>query len=120
MKTKRFTVAIAFDGPCNDTSRFMIYLQEICEVFQLQIVGLWPVSCQGAWPEVTFRGTEENLTKFSIAFHDSQELGQEIIDDYMVEDGEYDFEVQSDERYTTKGNRKFINEDGTISFKEWE
>jgi hypothetical protein len=43
-----------------------------------------------------------------------------MIDDYIMEDDEPIFEVPFDERYTTKGNRQFINEDGTLSFKEWE
>jgi hypothetical protein len=120
MKLKRFSLDMAFDGPCSDTSKFLTYLQEICEVFNLQIVGLIPVGPGGAWPEVTFRGTEEDLTKFSIAFHDDPELGQEMIDDYCEEDDEPGFSVFVDERFTTKGNRQFINEDGTLSFKEWE
>ena len=120
MKLKRFSLDIAFDGPCNDTGKFLTYLQEICEVFNLQIVGLVPVGPGGAWPEVTFRGTEEDLTNLSIAFHDDPELGKEMIDDYITEDDEPIFEVPFDERYTTKGNRQFINEDGTLSFKEWE
>jgi len=120
MELKRFRLVSAFDGPCNDTTKFMIYLQEICEVFNLQIVGLIPVSPSGAWPEVTFRGTEEDLTKLSIAFNDDPELGQEMIDSYIMEDDEPVFEVPFDERFTTKGKRQFINDDGTLSFKEWE
>ena len=120
MELKRFSIDIAFDGPCEKTGGFLTYLQEICEVFNLQIVGLIPVGPGGAWPEVTFRGTEEDLTKFSIAFHDDPELGHEMIYDYLADDVEQDFSVFSDPRYTTKGNRKFINEDGTLSFKEWD
>jgi hypothetical protein len=120
MKLKRFSLDIAFDGPCNDTSKFLTYLQEICEVFNLQIVGLVPVGPGGAWPVVTFRGAEDDLTRFSIAFHDDPELGQEMIDDFIEEDEDPGFEVFSDPRYTTKGNRQFINEDGSLSFKEWE
>ena len=43
-----------------------------------------------------------------------------MIDDYCEEDVEPGFSIFVDERYTTKGNRQFINEDGTLSFKEWE
>ena len=111
---------MAFDGPCAKTSGFLNYLQEICEVFNLQIVGIIPVGPGGGWPEVTFRGSEEDLTKFSIAFHDDPELGQEMFDQYAHDDIDQGFSVFSDERFTTKGNRKFINEDGTLSFKEWE
>ncbi len=120
MELKRFSLDMAFDGPCNETGNFLTYLQEICEVFNLQIVGLIPVGPGGAWPEVTFRGTEEDLTRFSIAFHDDPGLGKEMIDDYLEEDGEQGFSVFVDERYTTKGKRRFINEDGSLSFKEWE
>jgi len=120
MELKRFSLGIAFNGPCKDTENFLTYLQEICEVFNLQIVGLVPVSSSGAWPEVTFRGAKEDLTNLSIAFHDDSELGQEMIDEFIMEDAEPAFNVPFDERFTTKGNRQFINEDETLSFKEWE
>ena len=111
---KRFSVDMAFDG---DAYEFMQYLQEVCEVFNLQIVGLIPVGPGGANPEVTFRGTEEDLIRFSISFHDDPELGQEMIDDYMFEDCLQPFDVFIDERFTSKGKREYIEEDGTI--KEW-
>ena len=114
---KRFSVDMAFDG---DAYEFMQYLQEVCEVFNLQIVGLIPVGPGGGNPEVTFRGAKEDLTKFSISFHDDPELGKEMVDEYILEDDEPEFSVFVDERFTTRGNRQFINEDGTLSFKEWE
>jgi hypothetical protein len=40
----------------DSTQDFLTYLQEVCEVFQLQIVGLIPVGPAGGWPEVTFKG----------------------------------------------------------------
>jgi hypothetical protein len=118
MELKTFSVDMAFDGKCSKTSNFLKYLQEICEVFSLQIVGLIPVGPGGAWPEVTFRGTKENLTRFSIAFHDDEEIGQEMIENYLQDDSLNDFSVFADERFTTKGNREFIDEESG-NFKEW-
>ena len=118
-KLKVFSVDIAFDGSTGQTSNFLEFLQEVCEVYQLEIVGLWPVGPGGGWPEVTFRGTEENLTKFAIAFFDSTEMGQEMIDEYMDEDEPKEFAVLSDPRFSSKGERKYVNEDGQ-SFKVWE
>ena len=118
MKLKKMSFDLAFNAATAETENFLNFLQEACEVFSLQIVGLIPVGSAGAWPEVTFRGTEENLTRFSIAFYDGQEMGQEMVDEYMVDDEPEEFYVFTDERFTTKGGRKYINEDGT--FKEWE
>ena len=107
----RFSVDMAFEG---NSFEFMSYLQEGCEVFNLQIVGLIPVGPGGANPEVTFRGTKEDLIRFSISFHDDPELGQEMIDDYMSDDCEQPFDVFIDERFTTKGKRQFVEENGTM------
>lgn len=111
---KRFSVDMAFDG---DAYEFMQYLQEVCEVFNLQIVGLIPVGPGGGNPEVTFRGAKEDLTKFSISFHEDPELGQEMVDQYSHDDFDPGFSVFVDERFTSKGKREYIEEDGTI--KEW-
>jgi len=41
-----------------------------------------------------------------------------MINEYLQDDSLNDFSVFADERFTTKGNREFIDEeDGT--FKEW-
>jgi hypothetical protein len=118
IELKRLSLDMAFSGgKCDQTENFLRYLQEICEVYELQIVGLIPVGSGGGWPEVTFRGTEKNLTKFSIAFHDDDELGLDMIKDYSRDDSDGGFYVAVDERFTTKGDREFINDDGT--FKEW-
>jgi hypothetical protein len=117
MKLKTLSLDIAFGGKCDQTEDFLKYLQEVCEVFQLQIVGLIPVGSGGGWPEVTFRGTEENLTKFSISFHDDEIDGKDIMKEYSRDDSDRGFYVAVDERFTTKGNREFFDEDGTS--KEW-
>jgi len=118
MELKRMSFDLAFDESIAETGNFLLFLQEACEVFSLQIVGLIPVGPAGAWPEVTFRGTKENLIRFSIAFYDDPEMGEEMVDEFMVDDEPEEFYVFTDERFTTKGERKYINEDGT--FTEWE
>jgi hypothetical protein len=112
MSLKTVSVDIAFDGFADNTSDFLSYLQEVCEVFNLQIVGLIPVGSAGAWPEVTFRGKEEDLIRFCIMFFQMNEDGEEYYNDNNSDDSIHNFYVFSDERFTTKADRKFITNDG--------
>lgn len=105
------SVDIAFDGFADNTSDFLNYLQEISEVFSLQIVGLIPVGPAGAWPEVTFRGEEKDLNRFCIMFFEESEDGEEYFKQNCI-DYDTDFYLFSDPRFTTKENRKFITNDG--------
>jgi hypothetical protein len=103
---------LSFDLAYMDSTQdFLTYLQEVCEVFQLQIVGLIPVGPAGGWPEVTFKGEEENLRRFTDLFFDGQE--PDYFDDNS-DDDDSELYVFSDPRFTTKGNREFINDDGTF------
>jgi hypothetical protein len=111
MSLKTVRVDIAFDGFADNTSDFLSYLQEVCEVFNLQIVGLIPVGPAGAWPEVNFRGEEEDLIRFCIMFFEMNEDGEEYFNSNSDDDVP-DFYVFSDERFTTKSDRKFITNDG--------
>jgi len=109
MKIKKIGLDMAYYSL--QTSEFFEYLQEICEVFNLEIVGIIPVGPAGAWPEVTFRGEESSLIKFLNAFFDSDFEGE----GYLLEYGKDDFYCEFggpfvDERYSSKGKRKFINE----------
>ena len=103
----------AFDMLYMDsTTDFLNYLQEICEVYELQIVGLIPVGPGGGNPEVLFKGEEENLRKFSDTFFDG--FNPEYFDNHSDDADDDYLSVFSDPRFTTKGNRKFINDDGTF------
>ena len=105
------SVDIAVDGFADNTSDFLSYLQEISEVFSLQIVGLIPVGPAGAWPEVTFRGEEKDLIRFCIMFFEESEDGEEYFKENYI-DYDTDFSLFSDPRFTTKADRKFITNDG--------
>jgi hypothetical protein len=104
MKTLSFDLAYM-----DSTQDFLNYLQEVCEVYQLQIVGLVPVGPAGGWPEVTFKGEEDNLRRFAHLFFDGCE--PDYFDEYS-DDADDDLFVFSDPRFTTKGNRKFISDEG--------
>ena len=106
MSLKKISVDIA--SP-TDASEFMNHLQEFCEVFNLQIIKLIPVGCAGAWPEITFRGEEEDIRRFANLFYE-----EDYDDEWIQDDAPIEFEVFCDERYTTKGQREFINDDGTF------
>lgn len=107
MKTKQISVDIAYP---NESGEFMGWLQEVCEVFNLQIVGLIPIGSGGGWPEVTFRGFEDDLLKFSESFYDGD--GKEMFEEYSFED-DLPSVFQGpfiDPRFSLKGKCKFIDE----------
>lgn len=117
MKLNRISIPIAFDPMFGKTDKFLRYLQEICEIFELQIVGLVPVSSSGAWPEVTFRGESENLEKFIMSFYfDDPEEGADFFESYLKDDEPGDFFVESDHRFTSRGSREFFTEEGEPKF----
>ena len=89
---------------------FMGWLHEVCEVFNLQIVGFIPVGSGGGWPEVTFRGFEDDLLQFSESFYDGD--GKEMFEEYSFDD-DHPSEFQGafiDPRFSRKGKCKFIDE----------
>ena len=107
MKTKQMSVDIGYP---DDSNQFMGWLHEVCEVFNLQIVGFIPVGPGGGNPEVTFRGFEEDLLQFSEAFYDGE--GKEMFELYS-EDDDNPSEFQGaiiDPRFSVKGKCRFINE----------
>jgi hypothetical protein len=107
-KIKNLRVDIAFGGPTCQTDQFMAWLQEVCEVFNLEIAGLIPVGVAGAWPEVRFRGKEEDVREFARSFFDGD--GDEILDEFGWDDEEEFNGPYIDPRFTTKGNRVYIDE----------
>lgn len=112
MAIKKIRMDIAYDGPTDETQKFMSFLQEVCEVFSLEIVGLIPVGAAGAWPEVTFRGEEKDILEFVQKFFDSEEEGLDYYHTYGQDDSYPEFDGPFvDERYTTKGSREYLNED---------
>jgi hypothetical protein len=118
MTTKKFSVDIAFNGLTDQTEKFLGYLQEVCEIFNLEIVGLIPVGSGGGWPEITFRGEEANLLEFSNSFFDEEE-GEDMFETYSRPDEPTIFNgAIIDPRYSTKGKTEFIDEK-TKQFKEW-
>jgi hypothetical protein len=112
MAIKKIRMDIAYNGPTNQTQEFMGFLQEVCEVFSLEIVGLIPVGPGGAWPEVAFRGEEKDILEFVQKFLDDKEVGLDYFYSYAEDDSYPEFNGPFvDERYTTKGERKYIDED---------
>jgi len=111
---KQLTLVFAFDG-FHETQEFMLYLQELVEQFQVQIIEFIPASSSGAWPELTFRGTEENLIKLAICYHgDHIEDGTEYAEDHMIDDSPILFDIEKDPRWLTAGKRTFISDDGKL------
>ena len=110
---------MAFNGPTSQTEKFLGYLHEVCENFNLEIVGLIPVGPGGGWPEITFRGEEANLLEFSKAFFDCEVEGEDMFETYSRPDEPTIFNgAIIDSRYSTKGKTEFIDEK-TKQFKEW-
>lgn len=94
---------------CEETKDFLILLQEICEEFHLEIIGLWPMGPGGGWPEVTFRGETENIHKMIKDWYMKEdEESEEWIKEYVTEYEETEFNVKIDSRFERK-ERKFIN-----------
>ena len=95
------------------TDDFLQLLQEITEQFELDIIGLWPMGPGGGHPEVTFRGTAENIKKMITDWYmaDDKDDAEEWIKDYVSPYSPTDHEVKHDERF--KLTRKFIKTDGS-------
>lgn len=105
---------LVFENETEQTDKFLTLLQELIEVFQLEIIGLWPVGSGGGWPEIAFRGKEEDLVKFCIWYS-----GEDEGDDYEAaieligpDEGSGPLNVLSDNRFSTKGKREFIDDSG--------
>jgi hypothetical protein len=97
-------------GPDNDD--IMSYLQEMIEVYELEIVGLWPVGPSGGASEVKFRGARVNIERllYQYCYED-----EEVVKEYMpleIADKQSPIEVLIDERFSTKGKRRYISDEG--------
>jgi hypothetical protein len=114
MKQTQLDLAFGGQGSLTEhTSNFLNFLQEICEVFQVQIVHLIPVGPGGGWPCITVRGTEENIKKLLIAHYDGSGMMDDdpgFFDEHMQDCDSEGFSVFADDRFTTAGNRVFITE----------
>lgn len=93
---------------------FMGLLQELIEQFDLQIVNLWPMGPGGGNPEVTFRGRGEDILGlvewYCELSGDDDPHG--FYDEYAHRDTPIPFAVQSDKRFVTYKNRKYVGVNG--------
>ena len=104
-------ISLDLAGDMGDS--FLQCCQELIEQFGVQIVNLWPIGPAGGNPEVTFRGTKEGISGL-VKWH--CELSGEDFDslysEYTTNDRPIPFEVQSDKRFETSGERQFVGTDG--------
>jgi hypothetical protein len=114
MELKTLTLVIAYSDETDQTTNFLHLLQEIIKEYQVEIVGLWPQSSSGAWPEVTFLGEEASLERLRKNFYEEED--EESLDEIApLEDTEQEVVlVKNDTRweeprkYISPGEGKFI------------
>jgi hypothetical protein len=92
----------------------MHLLHEICQQFNLQIIGLIPIGPGGGNPEVTFRGSNNDVMDMLRWYHqESEEDAADYYDEYSFEDTPRPFEVEAkkDPRFMS-GDRKYVDLSG--------
>jgi len=108
---KQVSLDIGYDDSTDD---FLQMLHEICEQFDLQIIGLVPYGPGGGNPEVTFRGRADSIMNMLHWYHEhSGEDVESFYDMYVMPDRPIPFEVEAkkDPRFTGI-NRKYIDQIG--------
>jgi hypothetical protein len=110
---KQVSIDLGYD-PSESANDFLQMLHEICEQFDLQIIGLVPYGPGGGNPEVTFRGQANDIMSMLDWYHD--QTGEDVesfYDTYVTSDEPRPFEVEAkkDNRFTGIG-RKFIDPSG--------
>lgn len=101
-----------------DSNDFLQVCQEIIEQFNLQIVNLKPLGPGGGNPEVTFRGDAVDMLNFVAWYAElsGDDDVQGFYDEYVTDDAPIQFEVYSDRRMSTRGNRRHVEPDGRPKF----
>jgi hypothetical protein len=105
---------VVLDITYDENEDIMQMLHEICEQFDLQIIGLIPIGPGGGNPEVTFRGKGEDVMNMLRWYHqESEEDAADYYDEYSYEDTPKPFEVEAkkDPRFVG-GNRRYIDPSG--------
>jgi hypothetical protein len=104
-------VQVALDLDLNDDG--MVFLQELIEQFNLQIINLWPLGPGGGASEVTFRGQSQDILDMLNWYSElTGEDAGDYYDTYTKTDSPIPFKVQSDSRMVTFRNRKHVGVDG--------
>ena len=91
----------------------MVFLQELIEQFNLQIINLWPLGPGGGAAEVTFRGESKDILDMLNWYSElTGEDAGSYYDTYVKKDDPIPFKVQSDPRMVTFRKRKYVGVDG--------
>ena len=91
----------------------MVFLQELIEQFNLQIINLWPLGPGGGAAEVTFRGEPKDILDMLNWYSElTGEDAGSYYDTYVKTDDQIPFKVQSDPRMVTFRKRKYVGVDG--------
>ena len=99
---REIKLLFAYEGATEETSNFFEQLQEIIKEFRVEIVGLWPLSSSGAWPEITFRGEEDDIYRLCLKYHQNDENeARDYYDSYSTESSSDDIDVKSDDRWVS-------------------
>jgi hypothetical protein len=105
---------VSLDVSTEEEEDVMHLLHEICQQFNLQIIGLIPIGPGGGNPEVTFRGSNNDVMDMLRWYHqESEEDATDYYDEYSYEDTPRPFEVEAkkDPRFMG-GDRKYIDPSG--------
>jgi hypothetical protein len=104
-------VQIALDLDLDDDG--MVFLQELIEQFNLQIINLWPLGPGGGAAEVTFRGESNDILDMLEWYSElTGEDAGSYYDTYRKPDAPIPFKVQSDSRMVTFRKRKYVGVNG--------
>ena len=96
----------------------MVFLQELIEQFNLQIINLWPLGPGGGAAEVTFRGESKDILDMLEWYSElTGEDAGSYYDTYAKPDAPIPFEVQSNSRMVTFRKRKYVGVDGKPMMK---
>jgi hypothetical protein len=110
---REIELVMAFDERTESTSNYFELLQEIIEEFRVEIIGLWPMSPSGAWPEIKFRGEADDIYRLCLKYHnDDEEEARYYYDDYSTESTSDEINILKDDRWPSKN--KWIDKDGNF------
>jgi hypothetical protein len=81
-----YSLDIGYDGFALETRGFFTLLTEICDEYNLEIVGFKPFGPAGGNPEITFRGKSEDLIRLSTNFYEDADEGLDMFNQFSEED----------------------------------